>query len=127
MIGASVRTGEEALQDPAAVDLIPADGRAGIAALARRLPDVMHGFGFELRLRTPGAAVDFYTSIAARGGGREAWAGSAPAHAPPWQRGAALARPWAEPAALLHSRVEMGVLELAGPLTVRPAPAAVPP
>ncbi len=122
MICPLVSTVEEALQDPAAVDLIPADGRAGIAALARRLPDVMHGFGFELRLRTPGAAVDFYTSIAARGGGREAWAGSAPAHAPPWQRVAALARQWAEPASLLHSRVEMVFLEFDAPFTVGQPP-----
>ncbi|HVR62339.1 MAG TPA: hypothetical protein VMU50_10595 [Polyangia bacterium] len=126
MIGPLGSSVDEALQEPAALDLIPADGRAGVAALARRLPDVMHGFGFELRLHPARAAVDFYTSIAARGGGREAWARwaqAAPSARPPeWERVAALARRWDDPSSPLHDRIEKVFLEFDAPFAAGQPP-----
>jgi hypothetical protein len=129
MICPLVSTVDEVLQDPAALDLIAADARAGVAALARRLPEAMHGFGFELRLQPHLAAVDFYTSVAARGGGREIWgrapamiADASPADTRAWQRVGAFAARWADPSSSLHTPIEMVFLEFDAPFTAARPP-----
>ncbi|HEY2900490.1 MAG TPA: hypothetical protein VGL59_07940 [Polyangia bacterium] len=129
MICPLVSTVDEVLQDPAALDLIAADARAGVAALARRLPEAMHGFGFELRLQPTAAAVDFYTSVAARGGGREIWGRAplmvsdvSPADTLAWRRVGAFATRWADPASLLHTPIAMVFLEFDAPFTAARPP-----
>ena len=125
MICPLVRTVDEVLQEPAAIELIPPDTRAGVAALARRLPEAMHGFGFELRTRPETSQVDFYTSVMARGGGREAWAAAfqpavaqaSPPDAEAWRRVGAFAGRWAAPTSPLHARVETVFLEFDAPFT----------
>ncbi|MEA2697980.1 MAG: hypothetical protein QOI66_2251 [Myxococcales bacterium] len=124
MICPLVRTVDEVLQDPAAIELIPPDTRAGVAALARRLPEAMHGFGFEIRTQPETSQVDFYTSVTARGGGREAWAAfqpalvdASPADAEAWQRVGAFARRWAAPTSPLYARVDTVFLEFDAPFT----------
>ena len=129
MICPLASTVDEVLQHPAAIDLISADARAGVAALARRLPDAMHGFGFELRLQPWSAGVDFYTSIAAQGGGRERWTLAqpwlpdvSPADAAAWDRVRMFAGRWSDRTSPLHSRVQMVFMEFDAPVERMRAP-----
>ena len=124
MICPLVRAVDEVVQAAATAALIQPDVRADVAALARRLPEAMHGFGFELRLAGDRQPVDFYTSVSAQGGGREvlgafrspaAAESASAADVVGWDRVAAFARRWADPSSALHASVVTAFLEFDAP------------
>ena len=110
--------------------LISAGDRERLVNLARQLPNVMSGFGFECRLRADDDRVDFYGSIGARGKGREALAGFSPVLRPAesdggeqaWSRLGAFARRWADATSPLYAGIGMVFLEFDAPFASFPAP-----
>jgi hypothetical protein len=123
MICPLVRAVDEVVQDAATAALIQPDVRADVAALARRLPEAMHGFGFELRLAGDREPVDFYTSVVAQSGGREVLGAfrsltaerASASDVVGWDRVAAFARRWADPTSALHASVVTAFLEFDAP------------
>lgn len=110
--------------------LISPGDRERLVSLARQLPNVMSGFGFECRLRADDDRVDFYGSIGARGNGREALAAFSPVLGPgesdggaqAWGRLGAFARRWADATSPLAAGIGMVFLEFDAPFASFPAP-----